>query len=335
MERALPCPPSKMRRPGQIMRYMKPGLVLILLVMLAPRVFYAQTLPSEPLSIPVFHPMVLNPAYTGSKDFTHISLSTKALRSPSHQIACLHTRIGANHESFTPFGLGAYLFRNQYESYRRPGFALAGAYHFRLDKEFVHMLSVGASLKASAYLPKSAANEGERENKHFDPNMDFGLYYYGPNAFAGISATQVFGSKTTEDIDLNHPAYISRSYHLFGGYKIMLNRESGIVLEPSVLVSVTDSTFGQIHQHITPFFKLYLQNFYLGTSIKPFLFSDFWKSIEVYTLFFQYQFPRFYSGVYLEFPKTGFLNDDNIIFEVSLGILLSKEGSRFERYRHW
>ena len=48
---------------------------------------FGQTIPSGPLSIPVYHPVVLNPAYAGSKDFTNISFTTKALR--VHTIRCL------------------------------------------------------------------------------------------------------------------------------------------------------------------------------------------------------------------------------------------------------
>jgi hypothetical protein len=39
--------------------------------------------------------------------------------------------------------------------------------------------------------------------------------------------------------------------------------------------------------------------------------------------------------VFLEFPRKGFLNDDNIIFELSLGINLGLEKRKFLQHRHW
>ncbi len=76
-----------------------------------------------------------------------------------------------------------------------------------------------------------------------------------------------------------------------------------------LLVSLNDSTLSEPQKHLVPYLKVYLQNFYVGTNI---------KSLDVFTLFFQYQFPRFYTGVYLEFPRVGFLNNVNIIFEVGI-----------------
>ena len=92
------------------------------------------------------------------------------------------------------------------------------------------------------------------------------------------------------------------------------------------MVSVNDSTLSEPHKHLVPYLKVYLQNFYIGT---------YMKSTDIFALFFQYQFPRFYTGVFLEFPRVGFLNNDNIIFEVSLGINLGQGGDKFLQYRHW
>jgi hypothetical protein len=119
---------------------------------------------------------------------------------------------------------------------------------------------------------------------------------------------------------------VDREYHLYGGYKFMVSKALGIVIEPSLLVTLNDSTISEPHKHLVPYLKIYLQNFYLGTYL---------KDLDIFALFFQYQFPKFYTGVFLEFPRVGFLNDDNIIFELSLGVNLGKKGQPFLRYRHW
>jgi len=69
-----------------------------------------------------------------------------------------------------------------------------------------------------------------------------------------------------------------------------------------------------------------LHNFYIGTYL---------KDLDIFALFFQYQFPKFYTGVFLEFPRVGYLNDENIIFEVSLGVNLGNGSPTFTQHRHW
>ena len=74
---------------------------------------FGQTIPSGPLSIPVYHPVVLNPAYAGSKDFTNISFTTKALKNPYYQMLSAHSRLMNSNGSFSKFGLGGYTFLEQ------------------------------------------------------------------------------------------------------------------------------------------------------------------------------------------------------------------------------
>jgi type IX secretion system PorP/SprF family membrane protein len=287
----------------------------------------AQSTPSNPLSIPVYHPMVLNPAYAGSKDFTNVTLTTKVLKSLEHQVINVHQRLTSPNGFFSNFGVGAYLFQEQLDQSWNTGLALTGSYHIPLDESHVHNLSVGASLKGFLNVAKSSeALPGDTLTNNFNPNMDLGLYYYGPTAFAGLSVTTLFGTRTDENLTVDSEAYIPREYHLYGGYKFLVNRKNSIVIEPSLLLSLSDSTFSEPQKHLIPYLKVYLQNFYLGT---------YMKSIDLFALFFQYQFPRFHTGVFLEFPRVGFLNNDNIIFELSLGINLSRGGQKFLQHRHW
>ena len=272
-----------------------------------------QAIASGPLSIPIYHPVVLNPAYAGSKDFTNIGFTTKAVRNPYHMVLSAHSRLMNSNGSYSNFGLGGYTFLEQLDQSWNTGLSIAGSYHYTLDESRLHNLSGGAALKGIFATPRSADEAaGDTLSSTFTPDMDLGFYYYGPSAFAGISVTSLFDQ--------------SRSYHLYGGYKFLLNKSLAIVLEPSLLISFRDSTMGEPTEQITPFLKLYLQNFYVGTYV---------KSDHLFALFLQYQFPRFYTGVFLEFPLKGYLNDDNIIFELSLGINLGLEKRKFLQHRHW
>ncbi len=287
----------------------------------------AQDVPSLPLSIPIYHPMVLNPAHVGSKDYTSIGFTSKVFQNWNSQLLNFHQRMTTSDGYFSKFGIGGYTFLEQLDQSWNTGVAIAGSYHYPVDVANLHNISGGASLKGLFNIPKSSGEtSGDSLNSTFNPNMDIGVYYYGPTAFAGLSVTSLFGTGKSKDISYDSEAYVSREYHLWGGYKFLLSRNQGIVLEPSLLVSLNDSAFSEASKHMVPYLKLYMQNFYIGTYI---------ESTDKFALFFQYQFPRFYTGLLLEFPRQDFLNDDNIIFEVTLGMNLGHEGPRFLHYRHW
>lgn len=286
-----------------------------------------QDVPSLPLSYPVYNPMIINPAFVGSKDFTNISITSKLLKSPSNQILNVHKRLTARSGFFSGVGVGGFLFQEQLDESWNAGLGAVGAYHISLDKNSIHILAIGVSAKGILNVPKKNDEfPADSLHNHFNPNMDAGIYYYGPTAFVGVSSTSLFGTKPEDSIAMESDAYISRQYHLYGGYKFLVNRANSIVLEPSILVTVDDSTLAEPYKHIVPYFKVYLQNFYVGT---------YFRSLDEISLFFQYQFPRFHTGVFLQFPRKGFLNDDNIIIEICAGVNLGGGGERFLQYRHW
>jgi len=281
--------------------------------------------PSKLLSIPVYHPMVLNPAFAGSKDFTSINLTTKASKWPDTQVLNLNTRIYSPDGIFSNLGLGAYVFQEQFDNSWNTGLAVSGAYHFSLERQKLHYISLGATLKAVIAVPKEADESPDSLSTKFRPNMDIGAYYYGPQAFGGIAVTTLFGTNTNGDSTLNC-SDCERQYSFRRGYKFLISKRLRIVIEPSILATLYDETNGGPSNSLVPYLKLYLNNFYVGSYL---------KDLDIFALFFQYQFPKFYTGVFLEFPTEGYLNDDNIIFEVSVGINLGKGIPTFNQHRHW
>lgn len=287
---------------------------------------YGQGAPSKLLSLPVYHPVVLNPAFSGSKDFSSFSLTTKASKYPDTQILNYNTRLYAPGGEFSNMGLSAYMFQEQFENSWNTGLALTGAYHISLDRQKLHFLSLGATIKGIVAIPKENEEiSPDSLSVKFRPNMDIGIYYYGPNAFAGISSTTVFGTDINGDSSLIYSNF-DRQYNFQAGYKFLISRKLGIVIEPSILATLDDENISDPLDQIIPYLKVYLKNFYIGT---------YYKKQNIFALFFQYQFPKFYTGMFLQFPTKGYLNDDNIIFEISAGINLGKGSPTFNQHRHW
>lgn len=286
-----------------------------------------QKVPSRPLSNPVYSPIVINPAFVGSKDFTNISLTTKILKSPDSQLLNIHKRVADKEGNYSRVGLGSYLFHELLNESRNLGLAIAGSYHIPLDRANIHNLSFGASVKGILNNPVDNGEPvGDSLGNELNPNLDLGVYYYGPSGFAGLSVTSLLGTDAGNGPAYGSEAHVPREYHLYGGYKFLLNRQNAIVLEPSLLLSLDDSTLSEPQKHLTPYLKLYLKDFYIGTRF---------HSLDQIALFFQYQFPRLYTGVFLEFPRKRLLSDENIIFEVILGLNLGRGGPAFLQYRHW
>ena len=300
-------------------------VILLFLGLSVPASMVAQKVPSKPLSNVIYSPLVVNPAIAGSKDFTTLNITSSVLKSPQNQLFTFHKRKIEPLGNYSRVGFGAYVFNEKLESSRNTGVAVTGAYHISLDRAKVHNLSAGASLKGIVNLPSGNSESGDSVST-FNPNADFGLFYYGPSAFAGISTTSLLGTSDSTAASFDAEAHVPREYHFYGGYKFVVSRKNAIVLEPSVLLSLNDSTFSEPQNHITPYLKVYMDNFYVGT---------YYKSLDHLALFFQYQFPRFFAGVFLEFPRVGFLNNDNIIFELNFGLNIGKSEKSFDQHRHW
>lgn len=300
--------------------------LLVVMIGLHTTMLQAQSVPSKPFSIPVYQPLVLNPGIVGSKDFTSINFTSRALKSPDSQILSFHQRLRKADGSFSKVGIGAYGFHEQLNSSWNAGFALSGAYHLTLDEQGLHNLGSGVTVRSFVAVPKEDA-EGipDSASNDFKPNLDLGFYYYGPNAFAGFSVLSLLKES-------NHPdsayafSHTSRDFVIYGGYKFIIRSDPGIVIEPSLLISLNKDNISEPFNQFTPYLKIYMENFYVGTYL---------KDLDILALFFQYQFPRFYTGVFLEFPRIGYLSDENIIFELSFGINLSRDKGSFTKHRHW
>ncbi|MBK7713004.1 MAG: hypothetical protein IPJ37_20260 [Bacteroidales bacterium] len=110
------------------------------------------------------------------------------------------------------------------------------------------------------------------------------------------------------------------------GYKFLLSKSQNIVLEPSVLIDATDSTFSDIVDNINPIIKLYVDNFCIGS---------YFLSDGNTSFFFQYRYPRVYLGAFYELPrKTAYFKKSPIV-ELTLGLNFQVDKSRFSKRSHW
>ena len=162
--------------------------------------------------------------------------------------------------------------------------------------------------------------------KTYYPNLDIGIYYYGTNLYTGISAVNLLGSPWKPDTLGIYKVPVSREYFFTAGYKFLLSKSLNIVLEPSVLIFTTDSTFSKIKDNINPIVRLYLEDFCFGTSF---------RSDGRISFFAQFRYPRFYIGGFYELAKKTPYFKKTPLVEFTVGLNIQPDKSRISNHSHW
>jgi type IX secretion system PorP/SprF family membrane protein len=313
--------------------------VKILLTLLSVSFFYssdAQQTPLNPLSYWVFTPYIYNPAMVGSKDYLTVDLNAAFQAKSYAQIVGCNTRLSKTQpgyfsspqlKEFNGVGLGGSVFNDYNGSSHNIGLNAAGSYQFSMGSKNLSFLSFGASVKGVYNISDSSFSEtGSPSKNTFYPNLDGGVYYYGTNLFTGVSVINVLGNPGEPDSLGHYRIEAGRQFYFSIGYKFLLSKTENIVLEPSILVNVTDSTFGKIEDNINPILKLYIDNICIGS----YFFSNGNTSF-----FFQYRYPKFYLGAFYELPrKTAYYKKAPIV-ELTLGFNFRSDKSRFSKRSQW
>jgi type IX secretion system PorP/SprF family membrane protein len=294
-----------------------------------------QQVPLSPVSYRIFSPFIFNPAIAGSKDFFSVDFTTSAQRSSNSQIVSGNSRLAkkpADYFSspggseFTNIGLGGYIFNDVNGPARNLGIGISGSYHIPLNKKNLSFISIGASVKGVSFKRDSAVasdpDPHQPAKEAFYPNADFGIYYYDPKFFAGVSVVNLLGNPEQKDTLGNYDIAVSRQYFLQTGFKILLSKPMKIVLEPSLILNSDGTSSQKTEDMLKPMVKLYLENFCVGT-----YFNDF----RHFSVFFQYKYPKVYIGAFFQVPKENPYYKKDLIAEFTLGINLSRSGVR----NHW
>jgi type IX secretion system PorP/SprF family membrane protein len=312
-------------------------IYLILLIGLYCEMSVGQQIPFNPVSYRIYSPFIINPAIAGSKDYFSLDVLA-GFKGQSHsQILSGNTRItkkvlgylpSGRTYSYTNIGTG-FSGYNDYEtsdSTHNAGISAAVAYHIPLSKKALSFLSVGVSVKGMYHFYEGNSDLSKPFKEFFFPNVDLGLYFYNPKAYAGLSVTNLLDPPKDTSTLTNYRVPVSRQYNFIAGYKIVLSRSLNLVLEPSILIHTDDSLSFDIKQSIEPALKLYAGNFCLGT-----YFNDYSKI----SFFFQYRYPTFYVGTYFALPKNSPFFKKSLTSEIAFGINFSHNKSGYTKNGHW
>jgi type IX secretion system PorP/SprF family membrane protein len=295
-----------------------------------------QQTPLNPISYWVFTPYIYNPAIVGSKDFLSIDLNAAFQGESNTQILSGNTRFSKTKSGyfsspdiveFHNFGIGGSVFKDIKGLSQNIGASVAGSYQIPLNTRKLSFLSFGISVKGVYnILDTGSVESGNPSKKTFFPDFDLGLYYFGTNFFAGLSTTNLFGNPEKPDSLGIYAIPVFRQHFFIAGYKFLISRSLNIVLEPSIIISAYDSTIRKIPDNFNPILKIYLENFCFGTNF-------FYKDKALF--FFQYKYSRFYIGAFFELPVKSPYFKKTPIIEITTGINIQIDKSRYSRHSHW
>lgn len=298
---------------------------------------FGQQMPFNPISYRIFSPFLLNPAIAGSKDFFSTDVIAGFTGRSYSQVMSGNTRITKKGPAYTEasplkyytnFGAGLSGFNdfNSNDSTSTAGLDAALSYHIPLNKTALTFLSVGVAVKGMYHYYHGDYDLNVPPKEFYFPNIDFGVYFYGPSLYTGVSATNFLGApEDTAKLNI-YKVPVTRQYNFIAGYKIVLVRSLNIVLEPSLMIITDDSLSFSIKESIEPVLKLYAGNFCVGT-----YFNDYSKI----SFFFQYRYPKFYIGTYFALPKDSPYFKKTPTTEIAFGINFSRNQSGYNKSVHW
>jgi hypothetical protein len=227
-------------------------------------------------------------------------------------------------KEFQNMGIGGSVYNEADTLVRNSGISASLSYQIPLNSHKLSFLSFGVSVKEEYHtITTETRNPVE---KKFYPNLDAGIYYYGPTFFAGISVINMLGSPWKPDTLGVFKVPVSKQYIITSGYKILISRSLNIVLEPSLFILTTDSTFQKISDNIHPILKLYLADFCVGTS--------FSRNNKI-SFFAQFRYPRFYLGAFYELPKKTPYFKIKPIIELTFGLNIQADKTNMSNRNHW
>ena len=224
---------------------MKKALIIILLSSLFNSTIWAQQEPS--FSNYYFNPLNINPAYAGSRSDLSATLMHRSQwvgipGAPTSESVNIHGLI----KKFR-LGWGAQVFTDVAGPLRTTNFQVAAAYHLKIRSKTKLSFGLQGSLSSLrvAWDKINAENITDQSftnvnNHSITPDINFGMYLYHENYFAGLSATHLLESPFNLDkTDVNNAKFY-RHYYLTGGMLFKLNEDFDF--RPSLIAKYVEAT---------------------------------------------------------------------------------------------
>ncbi len=194
----------------------------------------------------MFNMLVINPAYSGSRDVLSATLDDRYQwvgfpGAPQTLTFAAHTPLRNE-----KLALGMYIYSDKQGPLHDDGLDLNYAYRilFGENKRLAFGIDLGLHKmhidwdKTNPYSDNDIAFADRIEGK-IKPDANLGIYFYSDNYYIGISSKHLFeNTMTVGDISGSYTfTTLARHFYLMGGYAFPVN--TWLVLKPSVLMKYT------------------------------------------------------------------------------------------------
>ena len=194
----------------------------------------------------MFNMMVINPAYSGSRDVLSTTLVNR-YQWVGFEGAPRTLSLSAN----TPLrneniALGLYFYNNSLGPMRDWGIVTNYAYRLMLGESNVLSFGVDVGIRKLIIDWDQITARDEDDESIIDqpesqlkPDANFGIYFYGPQFYVGVSSKHLFeNSLDAEDVNGSYTiTTLARHFYFVGGYAYPVSQN--FVLKPSTLVKYT------------------------------------------------------------------------------------------------
>lgn len=223
----------------------------------------------------MFNPLLLNPAYAGSKDYMMATLLYRKQwvsfkGAPETEIATLHGPLG-----LTQFGWGGVLSHDKIGVTDRTDAYANAAYQLKLNNKL--RLGVGIRAGGGFYSYKNSdliywdqadpAFAGDKVSK-FLPNVGAGAYLYSDRYYLGLSVPTLISYDPKDKLSISStsgqivPQQV-RHYFATAGVALELNQD--VVLKPSVLLKYVKNAPIEADFNLN---ALFMQTLWVGASYR-------------------------------------------------------------------
>jgi len=198
----------------------------------------------------MFNPLLLNPAYAGSKEYMMATLLYRKQwvnwkGAPETEVATLHGPLGAK-----SLGWGVTLSNDHIGITNRTDAYLSLAYHLKVNNAM--KLGVGIKAGGDYYSYKNSDLKywdhddqlfAEDKTTGFQPNVGAGAYLYGEKFYFGLSVPTLIAYKPSGNVDITSGDLVPhqvRHYYATAGVVIPVNGDD-VIAKPSVLVKYVNN----------------------------------------------------------------------------------------------
>lgn len=215
--------------------------------------------------------LVINPAYTGSKEVFTVNAMyrnqwTGFEGAPVNQVFSAHTPVKDK-----PLSVGLMFHRERAGVTQVNNFSGKLAYRIRMNEANLSFgISAGFNLISARYSELTTTQTNDLVFQHdlqgrLKPDFGAGVYYYTKRYFAGISVPTMFGRHYEIDQEATRISTDPSHYNilLHGGYLVDISET--IKLKPSALFRFTPSGEKQFDLNLNVIFH---DRFWLGTSYR-------------------------------------------------------------------